>query len=96
MQRIPPLPFVVKDGDLTTNEVDRRWLHFNDYVIQDMDLAPYPDACVEQYMEWFRFVSYSYVIHMAKDDHMESYLQKHLHTESLVLVVLAFTIWIHN
>jgi len=46
VQIIPRHPSVVKDGDLNTNEVDRRWLHFNDYVIQDMDVTPYSGACV--------------------------------------------------
>jgi len=38
-----------------------------DYVINDMAKAPYPGACVEEYMSWFRSVSHPYVIH-AEDD----------------------------
>jgi len=68
MQMISRHSSVVKDGDLTTNQVDRWWLHFNDYDIQDMDVAPYFGTCVQQYMEWFWSVSHPYVINMAKDD----------------------------
>jgi len=47
--------------------MDRRWLHYVDYVINDMAKELYPVACVEEYMSWFRSVSRPYVIH-AKDD----------------------------
>ena len=59
---------VVRNDDPTTNEMDRRWLHFNDYVIQDKDVAPYPGACVQQYMEGFRSVSHPYVIDLVEDE----------------------------
>ncbi len=57
VQIIPRHPSVVKDGDLTTNEVVWQWLNFNDYVIQDMDVAPYLGACLQPYMEWFRSIT---------------------------------------
>ena len=68
VQIITRHPSLVRDGDPTTNEMDRQWLHFNDYVIQDMDVALYPSDCVQQYMEWFRSVSHPYVINMAEDE----------------------------
>ena len=36
-----------------------------------MYLAPYHGTCFEQYVEWFRSVSHSYVINMAEDDRVE-------------------------
>jgi len=48
--------------------MDRRWLHFNDYVIHDYAIAPYFGACVEEYMSWFRFVSHPYVINTDEDE----------------------------
>jgi len=41
-QIIPRIPFVLRHGEPDTHEIDRRWLHFNDYVINDMTIAPYP------------------------------------------------------
>jgi len=61
-QIIPYNPFVLGHGHPDTDEMDRRWLHFNDYVIHDYAIAPYPDACVEEYISWFRSVSHPYVI----------------------------------
>ncbi|XP_068504309.1 protein MAIN-LIKE 1-like [Phaseolus vulgaris] len=57
-QIIPCNPSVLGHGHPDTNEMDRRWLHFNDYVIHDYAIAPYPDTCVEEYMSWFRSVSH--------------------------------------
>jgi len=50
IQIIPHNPSILRHGDPNTNEMDRRWLHYVDYVINDMAIAPYLDACVEEYM----------------------------------------------
>jgi len=68
VQIIPRHPLVVRNGDLYTNEMDRRWLHFNDYVIHDLAIAPYPGSCVEEYMSWFSSVSHPYVINIEEDE----------------------------
>jgi len=49
-QIIPRNLFVLRHGDPNTNEMDRQWLHYVDYVINDIAKAPYPGACVEEYM----------------------------------------------
>lgn len=48
--------------------MDRRWLNFNEYVVQDMGVARYIGDSVAGYMEWFRSVSHSYIIQMVEDD----------------------------
>jgi len=68
-QIIPHNPSVLGHGHPDTNEMDRRWLHFNDYVIHDYAIAPHPDACVQEYMAWFRSVSHPYVINTDEDNH---------------------------
>ncbi|XP_068504169.1 protein MAIN-LIKE 1-like [Phaseolus vulgaris] len=67
-QIIPRNPSVIGHGHPDTNEMDRRWLHFNDYVIHDYAIARHPDACVQEYMGWFRSVSHPYVINTDEDD----------------------------
>ncbi|XP_068501102.1 protein MAIN-LIKE 1-like [Phaseolus vulgaris] len=67
-QIIPCNPSILGHGHPDTNEMDRRWLHFNDYVIHDYAIAPHPDACVQEYMAWFRSVSHPYVINTDEDD----------------------------
>jgi len=67
-QIIPRNPSVLGHGHPDTNEIDRRWLHFNDYVIHDYAIAPHPDACIQEYMAWFRAVSHLYVINTDEDD----------------------------
>jgi len=67
-QIIPRNPSVFRHSDPDTNEMDRQWLHFNDYVIHDMVIAPYPSACVEEYMSWFRSVLHPYVINTDDDE----------------------------
>jgi len=65
----PSQPICTWTGHPDTNEMDRRWLHFNDYVIHDYAIAPHPDACVQEYMAWFRSVSHPYVINTDEDNH---------------------------
>ena len=48
--------------------MDRRWLHFNDYVIHDCATTPHPSACVEEYMAWFIYVSHPYEINTDEDE----------------------------
>ncbi|XP_068492352.1 uncharacterized protein [Phaseolus vulgaris] len=67
-QIIPRNPSVLGHGHLDTNEMDRRWLHFNYYVIHDYVIAPHPDACVQEYMAWFTSISHPYVINTDEDD----------------------------
>ncbi|XP_068475266.1 protein MAINTENANCE OF MERISTEMS-like [Phaseolus vulgaris] len=67
-QIIPCNPSVLGHGHPDTNEIDRRWLHFNDYVINDYAIAPHPDACIQEYMAWFRAVLHPYVINTDEDD----------------------------
>ena len=69
-QIIPRNPSVLGHGHPDTNEMDRRWLHFNDYIIHDYAITPHPDACVQEYMAWFRSVSHPYVINTDEDDRL--------------------------
>jgi len=70
VQLIPRHPATVIDGDPSTTELDQRWLHFNDYVVQDVALATDVGACIPEYLEWFRSVSHPYIIQMTEGDRL--------------------------
>jgi len=58
---------VVNEID-SIEEINQCWLHFDEYVVQDVISVHHPRTCVVGYMEWFRGVSHPYIIQMAEDD----------------------------
>jgi len=57
---------IVNEVD-SIQEMDRRWLHFDEYVVQDVVSVQHPGAYVVRYMECFRGVSHSYIIKIDED-----------------------------
>jgi len=70
---IPDNSSAIFGGDESTKEVDHRWLHFNEYLVQDMGVARYLGDCVAGYIEWFKSISHPYIIQMAEDKYLNIY-----------------------
>ena len=60
MQYIPPSPPIF----VTVEDVDDMWAHWEDHVLDDIDLTPVgddPGECMDGYRSWFIRVSHPYM-----------------------------------
>lgn len=75
-------------GDVNIVVIDDAWLHFVDHVTRNLIRASSPFDCVDVYLQWFRRISYQYIIPTANEDwpSLAPRLRQHIADEVTIIM----------